>query len=54
MNSPESFQLGSDTPRPIHTTISTTDDAIPGTYKVLLGVQSSDVAISKYVTVTIE
>jgi len=54
MNSPETFQLDSETPRTIHTIISTTDDAVPGTYKVLLGVQSSDVAISKFVTVTIE
>ena len=51
---PESFQLDSDAPRPIHTTISATEDAIPGTYKVLLGAQLSDVAISKFITVTIE
>ena len=49
-----SFQLDFDAPRPIHSTISASEDAIPGTYKVLLGAQLSDVAISKYVTVTIE
>ena len=54
MNSPETFQLDFDAPRPIHTNISISDDAVPGTYKVLLGAQSSDVAISKFVTVTIE
>ena len=54
MNSPETFQLDFDAPRPIHTNISISDDAVPGTYKVLLGVQLSDVAISKFVTVTIE
>ena len=54
MNSPETFQLDFDAPRPIHTNISISDDAIPGTYKVLLGAQLSDVAISKFVTVTIE
>ena len=53
-NSPSSFQLDFDTPRPIHTTISASEDAIPGTYKILLGAQSPDVVISKYVTVTIE
>ena len=53
-NYPESFQLDSDAPRPISLTISASDDAVPGTYKVLLGAQLSDVAISKYVTVTIE
>ncbi len=51
---PEVFQLDFDAPRPIHTTISASNDAVPGTYKVLLGVQSSDIAISKFITVTIE
>ena len=51
---PESFQLDSDAPRPIPINISASEDAIPGTYKILLGAQSSDVAIGKYITVTIE
>ncbi len=51
---PKIFQLDFDGPRPIHTTISASEDAVSGTYKVLLGVQSSDIAISKFVTVTIE
>jgi len=38
----------------ILTTISASEDAIPGTYKILLGVQLPDIAISKFVTVTIE
>jgi len=54
MDSPKSFQLVPGTPMPIHTTISVSEDAVPGTYKVLLGAQSSDIAVSKYVTVTIE
>ena len=54
MISPETFQLDFDAPRPIHTTISASEDAVPGTYKVLLGAQSPDIAISKFVTVTIE
>jgi len=53
-DTPETFQLDFDAPRPIYTTISVSDDAVPGTYKVLLGAQSPDVAISKFVTVTIE
>jgi virginiamycin B lyase len=53
-DSPEIFQLDIDAPRPIRTTISASDNAVPGTYKVLLGAQSPDVAISKFVTVTIE
>jgi virginiamycin B lyase len=53
-DTPESFQLDFDAPRPIHITISASEDAVPGTYKVLLGTQSPDIAISKYVTVTIE
>jgi len=53
-NSPRTFQLDFDAPRSIHTTISASEDAASGTYKILLGAQSPDVAISKYVTVTIE
>ncbi|MGY5150545.1 MAG: lyase, partial [Candidatus Nitrosopumilus sp. bin_68KS] len=53
-NSPNTFQLDSDAPRPIHTSISASEDAVPGTYKILLGAQSTDVAVSKFVTVTIE
>jgi len=53
-DTPKTFQLDFDTPRSIYTTISASEDAEPGTYKVLLGVQSPDIAISKFVTVTIE
>jgi len=53
-NSPEIFQLDFDAPRPIHTNISASEDAKSGTYKILLGAQSPDIAISKFVTVTIE
>ena len=51
-NSTRDVQLGS--PEAVHIDISAADDAEPGTYKVLLGAQSSDVAVSKFVTVTIE
>ena len=34
--------------------ISASDDALPGTYKILLGGQTSDIAISKYLTVIVE
>ncbi|MDH3361516.1 MAG: lyase [Nitrosopumilus sp.] len=53
-NTPESFQLDSNTPYPITTIIHASDDAEPGIYKILVGVQTSDVAISKFITVTIE
>ena len=53
-DTPETFQLDSDVPRPIHTNISASEDAISGTYKILFGAQSSDVSIGKFVTVTIE
>lgn len=49
----EMFQLAPKESLPIHTTLSALEDAIPGTYKILLGVQLPDVAISKFVTVTI-
>jgi len=38
----------------IPTIISTSDDALPGTYKILLGTQYGDITISKYLTVIIE
>ena len=53
-DTPETFQLDYDAPRPIHTNIIAAEDAMPGTYKILLGGQTSDVAISKFITVTIE
>lgn len=53
-DSHESFQLVPGSPVPVHTTISVSEDAVPGEYKILLGAQSSDIAISKFVTVTIE
>ena len=49
----KTLQLDS-APKSFLTTISASDTAIPGTYKVLLGAQSPDVAISKFVTVTIK
>ena len=49
----KTFDLDSNTPLPIHSNISASDDALPGIYKILLGAQTSDVAISKFVTVTI-
>ena len=51
---PTTFQLDFDGPRPIPTTISASEDAAPGTYKILLGAQNNEVAVSKYMTVIIE
>ncbi len=53
-NSTKNFQLDSDEPKTIHVDIMAKDDAVSGTYKILVGVQTSDVAVSKFVTVTIE
>ena len=53
MNTPQTFQLDFDA-QSISTNISASEDAVSGTYKILLGVQSPDIAISKFVTVTIE
>ena len=38
----------------IPTMISASNDALPGTYKILLGTQTGDVTISKFLTVIIE
>jgi virginiamycin B lyase len=53
-NIPQTFQLDFDAPRPITTTIFASEDALPGTYKVLLGAQTDEVSVSKFVTVIIE
>jgi virginiamycin B lyase len=53
-DSVETFELNSDDPVAIYVKISTSDDALPGTYKILLGVESSDVTIGKFLTVIIE
>ena len=50
----EISQLNYDTPQPIHINISASEDAVSGIYKILLGAQLPDVAISKFITVTIE
>ena len=52
-NVSDSFQLDFDAPRPVEVTITASDDATPGKYKILLGAQIEDVSISKFVTVTI-
>ncbi len=48
------LRFDSDVSRTINTIITTSEDAVPGTYKILFGIQSPDIAISKFVTVTIE
>ena len=48
------FKLNSNDSTAVHVEISASDDALPGTYKILLGGQSSDVAISEYLTVIVE
>ena len=53
-NIPQPFQLDFDAPRPITTTISASDDALPGTYKALLGAQTDEISVSKFITIVIE
>ena len=53
-DSNQAFELIPDMPISISTTVYASEDAISGTYKILLGAQLPDVAISKYVTVIIE
>jgi len=51
-DSVETFELDFDVP--VYVDISASDDALPGTYKILLGIESDDVTISKFLTVIIE
>ena len=52
-NTPKSFQLDFDAPRPISTTLSASEEAVSGTYKVLLGAFTDEVSISKFLTVEV-
>ncbi len=47
------MSLDIDSPQTVQTTLTVGDTAIPGKYKVLLGAETENVAISKFVTVTI-
>ena len=51
---PKNFQLDSDAPRPITLTLSASEDAPLGEFKILLGANTKDVSISKFLTVVIE
>ncbi|MGB1378413.1 MAG: lyase [Nitrosopumilus sp.] len=53
-NSAEKFELNSNDSAALHVEISASEQAMPGTYKILLGGQTSDIAISKYLTVIVE
>ena len=50
----EEFALSLDAPKTIKISLSTTENALSATHKVLIGTQADDVAISKFITVTIE
>jgi virginiamycin B lyase len=47
-------QLDFNTPRHVNIAISTSDEAAPGKYKVLIGAQIEDISISKFITITVE
>lgn len=53
-STPQKFQLDYDAPRPVVTTISASENAIPGEYKILVGANTDDVSVSKFITVIIE
>ena len=53
-DSVNTFELNSDDSVAVHVEISASDDALPGTYKILLGAHSSDITIGKFLTVIIE
>ena len=46
------LQLTVGVPAQIFVTVAASEDALPGTYKILLGGQSSDIAVSKYLQYT--
>jgi len=50
----ETIQLNSNEPISITIQVSASENALPGTYKVLIGGQTDDVIISKYLTLQVE
>jgi len=48
------FQLDSDGPRIIQTSITIAENALATSHKILIGAQTDEVTISKYITLTIE
>jgi len=53
-NVSDTFQLDSDTPRTVQVSISASDNALPDVHKDLIGTQTDDLVVSKFVTVIIE
>ena len=53
-NAPNTFQLDSDNTRTVQVSISANDNALPDVHKVLIGAQTDDLVVSKFVTVIIE
>ncbi len=50
---PEAFQDGHDGARTITAMVAATEDAVPGQYKVLLGAQTDEVSVGKFLTVVV-
>jgi len=48
------FQLDFDAPRIIQISVSASENALPDLHKLLIGVQTDEVVVSKYVTVIVE
>jgi len=53
-NAPDTFKPDSDTPIIVQVSISSSDNALPDVHKVLIGAQTDDLVVSKFVTVIIE
>jgi len=53
-NAQDPFQLDSNNTKTIQVSISASDNALPDVYKVLIGAQTDDLVVSKFVTVIIE
>jgi len=53
-NSNEKYSLNSEVPLTIYVSISASEMATSGEYKILLGVETEQVSIGKFVTVFIE
>jgi len=53
-NAPDTFQLNSNEPKLIEISITIGENALPDFHKVLIGAQTDEVVVAKYITVIVE
>jgi len=53
-DAPDTFQINSNDPKLIEISITIAENALPDVHKVLIGAQTDEVVVAKYITVIVE